>query len=135
MKLTILLSALTLTLLAHAQNNDYPYLTFQTADGNVKSIAIESLRLTFSNGLLVATNGEGSQTYTLTDLSKMFFSQTPTAIAHPNMDRVDSAEAEVFTMTGVSMGTFADEQVARASLPAGLYVIRSKDRTYKMSVK
>ena len=52
---------------------DYPYLAFQTSNGSVTTVAVESLTLTVSGSSLVATNDDGSVTLSLSDLSKMYF--------------------------------------------------------------
>lgn len=53
-----------------AQAGDYTYLTFETTDGAKASVAVENLTLTVSEGTVTA----GSQTFTLSNLSKMYFS-------------------------------------------------------------
>ncbi|MBQ4229118.1 MAG: hypothetical protein II675_04880 [Bacteroidaceae bacterium] len=50
----------------------YSYLTFETTDGMKISVSVESLTLSISNNTLTA----GSKTFTLSNLSKMFFSET-----------------------------------------------------------
>ena len=60
--------------------DDYPYLVFQNADGSVKTVAVESLTITFSDGKLLATNVAGTETFALSDLSKMYFSSDATGI-------------------------------------------------------
>lgn len=126
--------AMALTMVAQAQDYDYPYLAFQTADGAVKAVAVEALTLTFVNGQLVATNGDGNYSFALNDLSKMFFSKEPTRIAD-NLEDSVAKEVEVFTVAGVAVGRFASVDAAKATLKPGLYVIKSKDGAYKMSVK
>ena len=126
--------AIALAMAAQAQDYDYPWLAFQTTDGTVKTVAVETLTLTFVNGQLVATNDAGNVAFALTDLSKMFFSKEPTRIADTPLDS-EGDEAEVFTVAGVAVGRFASADAARAALKPGLYVIKSKEGTYKMSVK
>lgn len=63
-----------------AWSYDYPYLTFQSADGTTKSLSVESLFITFENGQLLATNVDGDEVLTLTDLTKMYFSDGTTAL-------------------------------------------------------
>ena len=50
--------------------DDYTYLTFETADGAKVSVEASSLTITISGTTLTA----GSQSFTLSDLSRMFFS-------------------------------------------------------------
>lgn len=67
--------------------NDYLYLTFQNADGATKSLSVESLSITFGDGKLMATNVDGEEVLSLTDLSKMYFSKNAsTLIGDVNMD-------------------------------------------------
>ena len=115
-----------------AQAYDYPYLTFQMTDGTVQSVAVDDLTIAFSDGQLVATNADGSQTFTLTELSKMYFSTTSTAI-----EDVTASEAavEVYTVQGVSKGTFDSMQTAKASLGKGIYIIKCDGSTFKIAVK
>ena len=77
--------AMALTMVAQAQDYDYPYLAFQTADGAVKAVAVEALTLTFVNGQLVATNGDGNYSFALNDLSKMCCCSS---CPHPKPDRI-----------------------------------------------
>ena len=52
--------------------DDYPYLTFETSDGNKQSVSTTSLTLEISGDKLLVNNG--AQSFTLTDLQKMYFS-------------------------------------------------------------
>lgn len=66
---------------------DYPYLTFGTTDGTTKSLSVESLLINFENGQLLATNIDGDEILTLSDLTKMYFSNDATAlVGDVNMD-------------------------------------------------
>ena len=57
-----------------AQADDYPYLTFQKTDGTTQPVDVSGLVLTFSNGQLIATTSSGNVTFSLMELSKMYFS-------------------------------------------------------------
>jgi len=57
---------------------DYPYLVFQTTDGTTYAVSVESLTLDVSNDQLIVTNDEGTQSFTLSELSKMYFSTEAT---------------------------------------------------------
>ena len=50
----------------------YPYLTFETTDGAKVSVSTTALTLSISGNTLTA----GSEEFTLTNLSKMYFSET-----------------------------------------------------------
>ena len=64
----------------------------------------------------------------------MFFSSEPTRIVDNTLDG-DGDEAEVFTVAGVAVGRFANADAAKAALKPGLYVIKSREGTYKMTVR
>lgn len=116
-----------------AQAYDYPYLTFQKTDGTVQSVAVDDLTIAVSDGQLVATNADGSQTFTLTELSKMYFSTTDAAA----IEDVTASEAavEVYTVQGVSKGAFSSMEAARATLQRGVYIIKQGVSTFKIAVK
>ena len=62
--------------------DDYGYLTFETSSGTQKSVSVTSLTLTVSDGKLIARNTDGSQSFTLSELSSMFFSDTQTGVSN-----------------------------------------------------
>lgn len=63
-----------LGMLQGAWCHEYPYLTFQSADGTTKSLSVESLRMTFSDSQLFASNVDGEEVFDLSVLNKMYFS-------------------------------------------------------------
>jgi hypothetical protein len=65
----ILLSLMALVGALTMQADSYTYLTFETTDGSKVSVNITSLSLSVSGTTLTA----GSQQFTLTNLSKMYF--------------------------------------------------------------
>ena len=83
-----------------AQADDYPYLTFQTQDGTLTSVATSSLTLAIESGQLVVNDGE--KTFTLTDLKKMYFStDDATAIESLTDKKQTTAESGLwFTIDG-----------------------------------
>lgn len=59
-----------------AQDFAYPYMIFKDATGDQTTVSAASLEITFADGQLVATNGDGTTRLPLTSLSSMFFSET-----------------------------------------------------------
>ena len=84
MKKHFLTIAATLAFAANAQAQKADYLTFQTTDGTEKSITASGLKITFKNGMLTASNGTDTQTFSLPLLSRMFFSATDGRRANPS---------------------------------------------------
>lgn len=116
------------------QAYDYSYLAFQNAEGATTFMAIEQLNISISDGKLIVTNTDGSQTFQLTDLSKMFFTQTADLTGISNTETVNET-VEVFTTGGLSLGKFQDINTAKVSLKPGLYIMKSKSKTTKIAVR
>ena len=107
------------------QADDYTYLTFETTDGAKASVAVSSLTLTISGSTLTA----GSQTFTLSNLSKMYFSasdETATGIEEITAATFDEA-AEIYDLQG--------HKVSKDQMHKGVYIVKSSNKTYKMIVK
>ncbi len=68
----LLLILMTMAGVMTAQADDYPFLTFETSDGTVQSVSTTSLKLEISGDKLLVN--DGAQSFTLTDLKKMYFS-------------------------------------------------------------
>ena len=132
MKKTVLLMALAGALSVQAKShliteNDgdvYTYLTFEMTDGTKVSVATSSLTLTFSGNTLTV----GSQTFTLSNLSKMYFStsnESTTGIEE--MATLDDENAEIYDLQG--------HQIQKEQMRKGVYIIKTKNRTRKILVK
>ena len=107
------------------QAEDYAYLTFETTDGAKASVAVSSLSLTISGSTLTA----GSQTFPLSNLSKMYFStsdETATGIEEVTAATLDEA-AEIYDLQG--------HKVSKDQMRKGVYIVKSSNRTYKMIVR
>lgn len=115
------------------QAYEYSYLTFQTNDGALTSLSVESIKLSVSDGKLVASDSNGNYSFLLTDLSKMYFSTSAAGLAQIEAD--GSGDVEVFGLTGVSLGRFPSTDAARESLSSGIYVIKGKNKTSKLVVR
>lgn len=120
--------------LAHADNK-YGYLTFQNSDGTTVSMPVGSLTMTFSDGKLIATNGTVTKELTLEDLGNMYFStDNVTGIKDVSITDADG-EVEAFSMQGVSLGKFASLTSLKDKLPSGVYVVKSKGKTQKTTIR
>lgn len=132
-RFVFLLSAMLATAATKAET--YPYLTFQSADGTMQSVEVESLTMTFSDGKLLVSNGTKSLELAVADLSSMFFSTSDAT----GIETVSAAEADgnmaVFSLQGTSVGSFSSVQQLRTSVPAGVYIIKKGGKTQKITVK
>ena len=117
-------------LMVQADDN-YPYLTFETTDGAKVSVNTESLKLTINGTTLTV----GDQQFTLTNLSKMYFStadeSTTTGIDEVGSATLDDA-TEIYDLSGKKMAT---SDWSNGQLPRGVYIVKTKERTCKIVVK
>ena len=138
MKKGILLFLLLATPLSWAMADDYiyPYLLFTDKDGVETTVSVNELVITFSDGQLVVTNGDGTVAFPLASLATMKFTDTATTTAVECLPvEATGTPIEVFTVAGTRVGIYESEQQARLSLKRGLYVIKSKNKTYKLSIR
>ena len=122
-KIFILLTVLLATLTAQAEG--YTYLTFETTDGAKASVAVENLTLTINGTTLTA----GSQQFTLSNLSKMYFStsdETATGIEEINSASIEEA-TDIYDLQG--------HKVSKEQMRKGVYIVKTNSRTYKMVVR
>jgi hypothetical protein len=122
-KIFILLTVLLATLTTQAEG--YTYLTFETTDGAKASVAVENLTLTISGTTLTA----GSQQFTLSNLSKMYFStsdETATGIEEINSAAIEEA-TDIYDLQG--------HKVSKEQMKKGVYIVKTNSRTYKMVVR
>lgn len=111
----------------------YPYLLFKTADGTIHAMSVESLSMEISGSQLVVTNSEETQTFTLSDLDKMFFYENTTGI--DEIFSTESGEVSVFTIMGIYVGKYPDANEALKTLDKGLYILKTKSNTVKIAVQ
>ncbi len=112
--------------------DDYPYLIFETTDGSRTPVEVESLTIQIVDGNLVADG----KTFSLTSLSKMFFATTPDATSGiEDLRSADSGAVEVYSLNGMSLGSYNNVSEAKQSLQRGIYVIKSGSKTFKVAVK
>ena len=123
MKKTILI-LITLVGALTAQAADYNYLTFETTDGAKVSVPVSSLSISINGTTLTA----GSQSFTLSNLNKMYFSTTgESTTGIEEITRADIDEAtDIFNLQG--------HKVTKEQMKRGVYIVKTKNRTYKIVV-
>jgi len=111
-----------------AMAGNYPYLTFELTDGAKVSVSVSSLSLSVNGNTLKA----GAQTFTISNLSKMYFSSTDetnggaTAIEELTADDLEGKE--IYDLNGHRLDS-------DAQLPRGVYIVKSKNKTCKIVVR
>ena len=122
-RLILLLLTMVGVLLVEAGN--YTYLTFEMTDGVKASVPVTTaLTITISGNTLKA----GDQTFVLGNLKKMYFSDDneTTAISEVTQAVLDEAE-EIYDMQG--------HRVEKSRMKRGVYIVKTKQKTYKITVK
>ena len=122
-KIILFMTMMVGVLTAHADS--YTFLTFETTDGAKASVSVSDLMLTISGTTLIA----GTQSFTLTNLSKMYFStsdETTTGISEVMKADLDEA-TDIYDLQG--------HRVTKAQMHRGVYIVKTKSRTYKMVVR
>ena len=116
--LTMLVGTLT------AQASDYTYLTFETTDGAKVSVSVSNLTLSISGTTLTA----GTQSFTLSNLSKMYFSNADETTGISEVMKADLDEAtDIYDLQG--------HKVSKDQMRRGVYVIKTKQGTFKLNVR
>ena len=116
-KYIVLLLMMMGTLAVHADS--YTYLTFETTDGVKVSVEASSLTITISGTTLTA----GSQPFTLSNLSKMYFS---TSDETTSLDRIENGEWEMED-AATTIYDLQGRKVAKDDLHSGqVYIVKTK---------
>ena len=121
----LLLFLMMMTGVLAMQAADYPYLTFETTDGNKVSVSTESLTLTVSGTTLTA----GNQLFTLVNLSKMYFStsdESTTGISETMTADLNEV-TDIYDLKG--------NKVSKSQMQKGVYIVKTNKGTFKMTVK
>lgn len=103
-------------------DDTYPYLTFEMTDGEKVSVSTSSLTMSISGNTLTV----GEQSFTLTNLSKMYFTtsdETSTDIKEITQDTLQEA-TDIYDLQG--------HQVTKEQMKRGVYIIKTKKQTYKI---
>jgi hypothetical protein len=108
------------------QAADYPYLTFELSDGSKASVSVTSyMALTFSGSTLTI----GTKSFTLTNLSKMYFSaQDETVTGISALETADSDDV-------IAIYDLQGHQVRKDQMRRGVYLIKTNKGTSKVCIK
>jgi hypothetical protein len=120
----LLLTLILMAGLLSAHADEYAYLTFMTTDGIKASVKVSSLKLTISGTTLTA----GTKSFTLANLSKMYFSATDetTGIQQLTVKAMEDV-TDIYDLQG--------RKVSKEQMRNGAYIIKTKQGTYKIIVK
>lgn len=132
MKKKVIITMLLGTVLTAAAS-DYDYLTIESTDGTKTSLTAVGLKISFSDGNLVATNGSESTTIAISALSAMRFTTSnesgTSGIGQTLTDdnfSINDAEA-IYDLNG--------RQIDPSQVKKGVYIIKKDNQTKKIQVR
>jgi len=128
----ILLTVLCVIGMTTAKAYDYTYLVFQTTEGTSSAIDVNDLTITINGSSLIVTNNSGTQSFTLSDLSKMYFSSTA-GISDVSSD--SNQDVEIYTPSGMFLGKFENLPSAQKQLEKGIYIVKTSSKTTKITIR
>ncbi len=112
----VLFLLLTLLMGISAQAQSFSYLRFNSGSGTEQSISTDGLKITFSNGYLVASSNDGSARIALNSMNFMYFSNTGggSSFQLGDVNRDGSVNvSDVTTLINMILGLHVmDEEVA-----------------------
>ena len=109
------------------QAEDYTYLTFETTDGAKASVSISSLTLTINGTTLTA----GSRQFTLSNLIKMYFSTSDESTT--DIKTIEQSQLMIDESTAIY--DLQGHKVTKSQMRKGVYIIQTKQGTYKVAIK
>ncbi len=112
--------------------SDYPVMKFGLADGSDVSVQSDGLSMTFDNDRLLVSHSVGLSEIDLSKLTKFYFSGNSSSIESV---QDTPGEVEVFSTTGIYLGSYPSDSEARSALADGFYIFRTNTKTYKTNIK
>lgn len=106
-----------------ANDKSYTYLTFETTDGAKASVEMASLKLTFSGTTLMM----GTESFPISNLKKIYFSLSDES----SSTGIESVKTAIINES-VAIYDLQGHQVTKGQMKRGIYIVKTKDRTYKM---
>ena len=132
MKNVLLFLALGFAMLTNAST--YQNLVFTNQEGTTTAFAVSNLTLKVNNTDLQVTNNVGTVNFVLKELASMEFSGDKTITSIENALNADDV-VQVYSISGVSLGTYSSMVEAAKSLQTGTYVISNGDVSQTIVVK
>ena len=117
------------SLVSVASATDYNYLTLENTDGNMVSLPISGLTLTFNNGNLVANDGT---ILPLSSLLKMYFTETS---GISSISTTADCPSGIYTLSGILVSSLSLD-ASLPSLPKGIYIVKQPSgNTQKIHIR
>lgn len=122
-----------------ASAQSFNYLTVRNSDGTERSVALNQLKITFSDGKMLVTSATEAVEFSLAELSSMFFADEPTAISQIDNGeqrfRIENGQLISTTgenIDGVRVYSLDGRCVKNGQLKKGVYLISTRRGTLKL---
>ena len=103
-----------------------------TALTGPRSIAVEDLEMTVSDRKLVVRSGADGETFDLSTLTKMYFSDAA-VVSINDVEAGKVQSVSIHDLSGRLVGCYPSLDVARESLPKGVYVAKQGNKNFKLA--
>ncbi len=129
-KLAIIIASLAFP--ASAIAADLPWLTFRMADGTELSVAADNLSINYKDGNLILSSSTVEKILSVDQINSMRFTASSAGVE--DVTDIQPAAGEYYDLSGIKVGRFSSVDEAREALPSGVYVVRSGEVTFKVSL-
>ncbi|MCM1437287.1 MAG: hypothetical protein NC194_05260 [Prevotella sp.] len=109
-------------------------LNVVTTDGADHSFLTSHLVMSVENDKLCISNDDAKEEFSLSGLSKMYFTTVESVEEFPVL-MVGNDAVQVYSLDGLFMGKYDSLNEAVATLPAGIYMFKTTNGTLKISLK
>lgn len=129
-----LLSAASL-IAAFAMHAEFNRLVFRTIDGNVQSVGLTDLNITFTDTGMIATADGESVEIALNSLVSMEFENNPADVNEIAAPESINGKVSLYTADGKHIGDYDSLISASYKLSAGIYIMKAENGiTYKVKI-
>ncbi|MBR4387804.1 MAG: hypothetical protein IKT00_01335 [Prevotella sp.] len=126
----VIIAGILCTLVLGMRASDYKYLQFTLTDGTTQSIAATGANISFSDGTLIATNGENTLSIPVANLEKMAFSNEEDITGIKTIDIETLPQDEDITIFDLQ-----GRQVTKDHMRKGIYIVKTCDKTFKITMR
>ena len=122
----ILLTAILVISFATIKAEDYKFFTIEKTDGTSQTMTAVGLTINYTDGYLVAQNGNETTKILLSDLKRMYFTNEAAAISDITDEK--ASNNETYDMQGRRI-------TDKPLMNRGIYIVKKDGKTQKVFVK
>ena len=108
------------------QAEEMRYLTIETTDGTKASLDISSLKLSFNGSTLTTV----TQSFPLSNLRKVYFTAS-----NETSTGIEKVAKTTFSYEPTGIYDLQGHKVSKNQMKRGIYIIKTKEETYKLVVR